>query len=180
MNHHLNSLLGLKRSGHNVIILEQVREIAEVGAGIQLAPNNMRILGRFGVLPELMKHTNLLERNSLRRWKDNEELGTAPLMPLVSSSYTSQTETDLLTSTGRREISRSPRCHTKEEKEGPFSPFVSTLCRQNPPRFSHPFSMPKIFGASQGPQKRLTKVPPGVATRGPPLTTFQNRPAGNF
>lgn len=75
---------GLKQSGHIPIILEQVKEIAEVGAGIQLAPNNTRILGRFGVLSELMKHTNLLERNSLRRWKDNEELGTAPLMPSVS------------------------------------------------------------------------------------------------
>jgi len=76
-------LPGLKRAGHTPIILERVKEIAEVGAGIQLAPNNMRILGRFGVLPELMKYTNLLERNSLRRWKDNEELGTAPLMPDV-------------------------------------------------------------------------------------------------
>lgn len=80
----LNYRLGLARCGHNVVILEQVKEIKEAGAGIQLAPNNMRILGRFGVLPELMKYTNMLERNSLRRWKDNEELGTAPLMPGVS------------------------------------------------------------------------------------------------
>lgn len=34
--------IGLKQSGHNVTILEQVQEIAEVGAGIQMAPNNMR------------------------------------------------------------------------------------------------------------------------------------------
>lgn len=30
-----------------------------------------------------MEKTNILERNSLRRWKDNNELGTAPLMPGV-------------------------------------------------------------------------------------------------
>lgn len=79
--------IGLRRSGHDVIILEQVKEIAEVGAGIQMAPNNMRILGRYGVLPELMKHVNLLETNSLRRWEDNQELGAAPLMPVIGQSY---------------------------------------------------------------------------------------------
>lgn len=79
--------IALKRSGHEVIILEQVKEIAEVGAGIQMAPNNLRILGRLGVLPEILKSTNLMEKNSLRRWKDNEELGTAPLMPQIADRY---------------------------------------------------------------------------------------------
>ncbi|EMC93097.1 hypothetical protein BAUCODRAFT_38008 [Baudoinia panamericana UAMH 10762] len=79
--------IGLKQSGHDVTILEQVREIAEVGAGIQMAPNNMRILGRFGVLPEIAKHCNYLKRNSLRRWQNNEELGTAPLMPAIAEKY---------------------------------------------------------------------------------------------
>lgn len=83
----LTSCAGLKRSGHSVTILEQVKKIGEVGAGIQMAPNNMRILGRFGVLPDLMKHVNLLEANSLRRWKNNEELGAAPLMPKIAEQY---------------------------------------------------------------------------------------------
>lgn len=83
----LVSGIALKRSGHDVTILEQVREIAEVGAGIQMAPNNLRILGRLGVLPEVLKHVNLLEGNSLRRWKDNTELGSAPLMPKVAEMY---------------------------------------------------------------------------------------------
>lgn len=47
----------------------------------------MRILGRYGVLPELMKHVNLLETNSLRRWEDNQELGAAPLMPVIGQLY---------------------------------------------------------------------------------------------
>ncbi|KAG9691592.1 FAD/NAD(P)-binding domain-containing protein, partial [Aureobasidium melanogenum] len=83
----LTTAIGLKQSGHTPIVLEQVKEIAEVGAGIQLAPNNTRILGRFGCLPQLMEKTNLLQRNSLRRWKDNDELGTAPLMPGVAELY---------------------------------------------------------------------------------------------
>lgn len=64
-----------------------MNEIAEVGAGIQMAPNNTRILGRFGVLEDILKYTNLLESISLRRWKDNEELGTSPMMPQVAEKY---------------------------------------------------------------------------------------------
>jgi salicylate hydroxylase len=64
-----------------------VPEITEIGAGIQLAPNSTRILGRFGVLPKIMKPCNFIKRNSLRSWKDNEELGTAPLMPVVAEKF---------------------------------------------------------------------------------------------
>lgn len=47
----------------------------------------MRILGRLGVLDEVAAKCNFLERNSLRRWQDNEELGTAPLMPDIAKKY---------------------------------------------------------------------------------------------
>ena len=80
----LSTALGLKRSGHDVQVLEQVHEIAEVGAGIQMAPNNTRIFARFGVLDEVMKYSTAMERNSLRRWQNNEEIGTSELMPKVS------------------------------------------------------------------------------------------------
>lgn len=43
-------------------------------------------MGRFGVLEDLMKKTNLLARNSIRRWENDEELGTSPLMPKVRCS----------------------------------------------------------------------------------------------
>jgi salicylate hydroxylase len=79
----LSAALGLHKAGHNVTIVERVREIAEVGAGIQMAPNAARILGRFGILEEVVAKANVLERNSLRRYEDVEELGTAPLMPQV-------------------------------------------------------------------------------------------------
>ncbi|KAK5128204.1 hypothetical protein LTR85_002871 [Meristemomyces frigidus] len=83
----LTAGIGLKRSGHDVTILEQVREIAEVGAGIQMAPNNTRILGRFDVLSEIVKTCNFMKKNSLRRWQNNEELGTAPLMPVIADKF---------------------------------------------------------------------------------------------
>lgn len=65
------------------IKLERVREIAEVGAGIQMAPNAARILGRLGLLEKVMEKANVLEMNSLRRYKNDEELGKAELMPSV-------------------------------------------------------------------------------------------------
>ena len=74
---------GLKRAGHDVVILEQVPQIGEVGAGIQMAPNASRILGRFGVLEKIMEYANVLEEYSSRRWHSNEEIGTSPLMPKV-------------------------------------------------------------------------------------------------
>lgn len=79
----LTAALGLKKAGHDVLILERVPEIAEVGAGIQVAPNAARILGRLGLLGQVMEKANVLEKNSLRRYANNEELGTAPLMPKV-------------------------------------------------------------------------------------------------
>ncbi|KAF3390573.1 3-hydroxybenzoate 6-hydroxylase 1 [Penicillium rolfsii] len=83
----LSAALGLHKAGHKVTILERVHEIAEVGAGIQVAPNAARILGRFGILPEVVNKANVLEKNSLRRYKNDEELGTAPLMPKVGQEY---------------------------------------------------------------------------------------------
>lgn len=68
-------------------LLEQVHEIAEVGAGIQMAPNAARVLGRLGLLSKVMEKANVLEKNSLRRWEDNEELATAPLMPAIGEKY---------------------------------------------------------------------------------------------
>ncbi|RAH64856.1 FAD/NAD(P)-binding domain-containing protein [Aspergillus aculeatinus CBS 121060] len=83
----LTVALGLKKAGHEVLILERVHEIAEVGAGIQVAPNAARILGRLGLLDRVMDKANVLEKNSLRRYANNEELGTAPLMPQVGQKY---------------------------------------------------------------------------------------------
>lgn len=67
------------------MILEQACQIGEVGAGIQMAPNAARILGRFGLLQDIMERANVLKENSLRRWQNNKVIGTAPLMPKVQS-----------------------------------------------------------------------------------------------
>lgn len=80
----LSTAIGLHKSGHSIVILEQVREIGEVGAGIQIAPNAARILRRFGLLEQVMQKANVLEALSLRRWENDEVLGSAKMMPEVS------------------------------------------------------------------------------------------------
>ncbi|KAI1421658.1 putative salicylate hydroxylase [Xylaria sp. FL1777] len=79
--------LCMRKTGHDVLILERRQEITEVGAGIQIPPNASRILRRFGVFEETMKHATVLERNSLRRWKDDEELGSIPLVPEIQEHF---------------------------------------------------------------------------------------------
>ncbi|KAI1172163.1 putative salicylate hydroxylase [Nemania sp. FL0916] len=79
--------LCMQMTGHNVVILEKRKQTTEVGAGIQLAPNATRILRRFGVLDEVLKHSIALERNSLRRWGNDEELGFVTLFPDVEEHF---------------------------------------------------------------------------------------------
>ena len=69
-----------------MVILEQSPQLREVGAGIQIAPNAARILGRFGILEKMMECANVLKETSSRRWQNNEAIGTAPLMPEVQLS----------------------------------------------------------------------------------------------
>ena len=49
----LASALALERLGLGVVVLEQAEEFREIGAGIQLGPNGLRMLGRLGVLDAL-------------------------------------------------------------------------------------------------------------------------------
>lgn len=62
----LSAGLALSQTGHSVTILENVPEITEVGAGIQLASNASRIIHRLGVLKEVMEHATVLTRVSIR------------------------------------------------------------------------------------------------------------------
>jgi salicylate hydroxylase len=52
----LAAALALARAGRPVRVLEQAAEFTELGAGIQLAPNALRVLDRFGLAGEVMRH----------------------------------------------------------------------------------------------------------------------------
>ncbi|KAI0396947.1 putative salicylate hydroxylase [Xylariaceae sp. FL0594] len=83
----LATALAMRKAGHDVVILERRQAISEVGAGIQLAPNAARVLGRFGVLDEAMRYATVLEGVSLRRWESGEELDLVPMVPDVEARF---------------------------------------------------------------------------------------------
>lgn len=51
----LAAALALSRQGQHVHVIEKAPEFGELGAGLQLAPNAMRVLARLGVLDEVAK-----------------------------------------------------------------------------------------------------------------------------
>ncbi|KAL4908944.1 hypothetical protein BDW74DRAFT_174172 [Aspergillus multicolor] len=69
--------LGLR--GHNITILESAPKLMEVGAGIQVSPNMLRLFDRWGVSPLIHANDVALEHIHVRRWKDGSLLGTMPV-----------------------------------------------------------------------------------------------------
>ncbi|MFD3436849.1 FAD-dependent monooxygenase [Streptomyces sp. NPDC058685] len=58
----------LSANGTPYEIFEQTRQLAEVGAGVQLSPNAIRPLVRLGLEPALRKHAVRIEAMEVRGW----------------------------------------------------------------------------------------------------------------
>ncbi|KAJ6095659.1 Monooxygenase FAD-binding [Penicillium sp. IBT 16267x] len=69
--------LGLR--GHRVVILEGAPKLMEVGAGIQVSPNMLRLFDRWGVSDLIHAQDVALEHIHVRRWEDGSLLGTMPV-----------------------------------------------------------------------------------------------------
>ncbi|KAL4817477.1 hypothetical protein BDW67DRAFT_174679 [Aspergillus spinulosporus] len=69
--------LGLR--GHHITILESAPKLMEVGAGIQVSPNMLRLFDRWGVSPLIHAKGVALEHIHVRRWQDGSLLGTMPV-----------------------------------------------------------------------------------------------------
>lgn len=75
----LTAALAMRRRGLHVTVLEQAPELAEVGAGIQSAPNASRILVRLGLREKLEEIRTEPQDQVRRRWKDGSVIGLTPL-----------------------------------------------------------------------------------------------------
>jgi salicylate hydroxylase len=75
----LSAALCLARRGGAVSVLERSKSFAEVGAGIQLAPNATRILGRLGVLEMILPLAVRPRRLVLADATDSRELTSLEL-----------------------------------------------------------------------------------------------------
>ncbi|KAE8160122.1 hypothetical protein BDV40DRAFT_302544 [Aspergillus tamarii] len=71
--------LTLGSKGHHVIILESAPKLLEIGAGIQVSPNMLRIFDCWGVSPLIHSKDVALEHIHVRRWQDGSLLGTMPV-----------------------------------------------------------------------------------------------------
>lgn len=67
------------RAGHDVTLFEAAGRFGEVGAGIQLSPNGVRVLHALGLADELAAVATTPTRVVLRRWSDDSELSSIPL-----------------------------------------------------------------------------------------------------
>jgi len=96
----MTAALALARAGFAAHIVERSPEFGEIGAGIQLAPNALRILDGLGVLPELMAPAVRLGHLVLMHADTGEHLTTVnfgePFERRYGYAYTVMHRGDLL------------------------------------------------------------------------------------
>jgi salicylate hydroxylase len=83
----LTAALALLRAGLDVRVHEQATSIAEVGAGIQLAPNATRVLEALGLLPAVRRVAVAPTAFEFWRWDDGRLLSHTPLGDDIARAY---------------------------------------------------------------------------------------------
>jgi salicylate hydroxylase len=83
----LTAAVALRQAGFEVEVYEQAPELAEVGGGINMAPNATRILRRLGLGAGLDREGVRPVGTHQRRWQDGRTLQRAPLNPLCEKLY---------------------------------------------------------------------------------------------
>lgn len=83
----VSAALGLKRAGIEHLVLEQAPRFEEVGAGLQLSPNAVRILEWLGLESALKTFCVEPAAHLFKDWKTGEILLRTPLMPKVRETF---------------------------------------------------------------------------------------------
>ncbi|MEM7220951.1 MAG: FAD-dependent monooxygenase [Pseudomonadota bacterium] len=83
----LTAALCLAHAGHRVSLFEQVNEIGEIGAGIQLSPNCSRVLHHLGLQQALEAIAFLPQHTEMRHWKNAKFIASTPLGDTVHSRF---------------------------------------------------------------------------------------------
>ncbi|KAG2736609.1 hypothetical protein G9P44_000699 [Scheffersomyces stipitis] len=79
--------IGLRKKGHNVTILEGSSALNEVGAGIQMPPNSVRVLKEYGIFDKFLPYITRPQNICLRRYDNGNILSMTPLDPEMTKSY---------------------------------------------------------------------------------------------
>ncbi len=83
----LSAALSLRRAGFEVDVYEQAPELTEIGGGINMGPNAIRVLRRLGLAEGLDREGVRPIGTHQRRWQDGRTLQRAPLNPLCEELY---------------------------------------------------------------------------------------------
>ena len=79
--------LSLQTLGLDYVLLEQAPQFGEVGAGLQLSPNGVRVLERLGLKDELARFCAEPDLNKYAVWDSGEIILRTALMPKVREVY---------------------------------------------------------------------------------------------
>jgi salicylate hydroxylase len=83
----LSAAVALHQAGFDVAVYEQAPELTEIGGGINMGPNAVRVLRRLGLGPALDRDGIRPLGTHQRRWQDGRTLQKAPLNPLCEELY---------------------------------------------------------------------------------------------
>lgn len=83
----LTVALGLAKQGFQVKVFEQAAELGEVGAGLQLSPNAMKVLREFGVKDNIKSHVFMPQQACIRDYQSGQYYLKAPLGKQVEQRY---------------------------------------------------------------------------------------------
>ncbi|MFN4023652.1 MAG: FAD-dependent monooxygenase [Hyphomonas sp.] len=75
----LTAALAFQKTGHEVIVLEQAPQIAEVGAGLQMSPNGMKVLDALGVSARVARDAFRPRAQELRLGRSGLKIFSVPL-----------------------------------------------------------------------------------------------------
>jgi salicylate hydroxylase len=79
--------LSLEQAGIDYVVLEQAPEFGDVGAGIQLSPNGVRVLDRLGLGERLAEFCTEPDFHKYSVWNTGETILRTALRPRVRESY---------------------------------------------------------------------------------------------
>lgn len=75
----LTAGLAFQKAGHEVVVLEQAPQIAEVGAGLQISPNGMKVLDALGVSARVARDAFRPRAQELRLGRSGLRIFSIPL-----------------------------------------------------------------------------------------------------
>ncbi|WP_206456359.1 FAD-dependent monooxygenase [Aurantimonas marina] len=103
----LTAALALADRGFSVEIFERAEQMREVGAGLQLSPNALRVLGGLGLMDALLVHGTRAQDVILRRAFTGRRIASIPVVANDGMPYVSIHRADLQTVL-LRAVDRSP------------------------------------------------------------------------